>query len=240
MNKMLLFGKSSKGRMMSLTLAMVMTTSLAVTGCSKPKDSEVPTETTTQAVTTELNVENADTRRALIVGSTEVYLDEVLYYAYTSQATYEVYYLTENETLDWDSIVSENITLEEAAKNKLFDDICRREAIIFMAVNSEQRDNFDVTPTEDMLREVQDKVKDYLEGTNSKLQERIGISETRLQEIYLKDAIYNTVLQQAEDAGIDSEEMYSEWKKDNAISMMDCWYAINFREPIFESLDDAE
>lgn len=47
--------------------------------------------------------DGADTILTITAGGSQVMLDEVRYYAYTAQATYETYYLTKGKEIDWDS-----------------------------------------------------------------------------------------------------------------------------------------
>ena len=60
----------------------------------------------------------ASTETAVVVDNVQVYLDEVTYYAMTTQATYETYYIANNMTLDWNSKVEDGVTLEMAVKSK--------------------------------------------------------------------------------------------------------------------------
>lgn len=100
-----------------LMLAVVFT--MTLTGCSKDK---VNQETTAGQVDLSSNSEVA-----INAGGIGVLTDEVRYYAYTAQATYEAYYISENKNIDWKSDMKKGVSWQEGVKSIVLDDICRRE-----------------------------------------------------------------------------------------------------------------
>lgn len=64
--------------------------------------------------------DGADTILTITAGGSQVMLDEVRYYAYTAQATYETYYLTKGKEIDWDSKMDGNVTWEQGVKSLCF------------------------------------------------------------------------------------------------------------------------
>ena len=182
----------------------------------------------------------ASTIIAVVVENTPVYLDEVRYYAMTTQATYETYYIANGSKPDWNSKVDDNITLEVAVKSKLLDEICRRESLIMQATNNELKEELGTVLTESDLNEIDEKTDIFYKETSPKLIERIGISKDRLKEVFRKEALYNKLLDEAEEAGLDVDEIYEEWKKKNSISTRQEWSDIRFTKPIFTEEDLTE
>lgn len=90
-----------------LMLAVVFT--MTLTGCSKDKGNQ---ETTAGQVDLSSNSEVA-----INAGGIGVLTDEVRYYAYTAQATYEAYYISENKNIDWKSDMKKGVSWQEGIKS---------------------------------------------------------------------------------------------------------------------------
>ena len=64
---------------------------------------------------------------AISADGNEVFLDEAKYYAYSAQATNEVYYIgNKDDEIDWNEKV-ESGTAQAAVKGEVLEAICRRE-----------------------------------------------------------------------------------------------------------------
>lgn len=232
-------GKNNlRSKVAALAMIAVLFGTLVMTGC-KAKDDKTKDTTTLPKTSTTVEVKDDKAQIiAMVVGGVNVYLDEFHYYAYTTQATYEVYYLTENEVLDWNRIVTGNITLEEAAKNKIYEDICKRQAMLYIGANPKEGASYNITPTDDMMKEVDEMVRGYEQGTNEKLKERIGISTNRLKEVYLKDILSKAIMEQMKEQGKDPEKEYQKWREENEFNTFEWFDKFDFRDTIFKSLDD--
>lgn len=176
---------------------------------------------------------------AVNIGDNKIYLDEAKYYLYTSQASYETYYLTQDIEIDWDSKMIDDSTWEEVVKGATLDDICRRECMYSL------RQQYNVSLTDDEMKEVEKNVEVYYTNTDEKLQNKIGVEKDRLKDIFVKKMIaekIETVLEamSAEDGETGQEvnskkadEIYKEWKSENEVMATECYRNIHFDEPIF-------
>lgn len=170
----------------------------------------------------------ADKTGVIVAGESKVYLDEVRYYAYNTQATYEAYYMAEDKELDWSKEMSVGVSLETAVKSTVLDSICEREAIVSYA------DEYQIALDEEAIAEVDKKVQTFFEGTNEKLLEKIDVTEKRLSEIYQKAALFEKVKAAMEEQQEGkSEEAYKKWKTVNNVTTNEYWDEINYQEPIF-------
>lgn len=101
-----------------LILCMIAILGIGMTGCSNEDSKE-----NTKTEVTEADDESGTISDELVViraGKSEVYLDEVLYYAYTTQATYETYYLMKGKEMNWNSEMKEGVTWQQGVKSTIF------------------------------------------------------------------------------------------------------------------------
>ena len=160
-------------------------------------------------------------------------LDEVRYYAYTAQATYETYYLTKDKEIDWDSKMDGDVTWEQGVKSLVLDDICKREWL------NEISSQYDIKLTKKEKSSVKTKALEYFKNTNVKLAKKINISEGRLIKVFEKAEIADKTEKKMEKDGSSTKEMYIKWKKGNNVTAESQWNNINFKEAIF-TLEDVK
>ena len=175
--------------------------------------------------------DGADTILTITAGGSQ--LDEVRYYAYTAQATYETYYLTKGKEIDWDSKMDGNVTWEQGVKSLVLDDICKREWL------NEISSQYDIKLTKKEKLSVKTKVLEYFKNTNVKLAKKINISEGRLIKVFEKAEIADKTEKKMEKDGSSTKEMYIKWKKGNNVTAESQWNNINFKEAIF-TLEDVK
>ena len=140
-----------------------------VTGCQKKE--EKPKQTVAQP---------AYDTVAIHAGKTDVYLDEARYYAYTAQATYETYYLSEGKELDWNSQMLSGVTMQKGIKSMVLDDICYRECIYALAKE------YNVTLSDSDKSEIENSVDTFFSQTNQRLLKKINITKKRLIFVFEK------------------------------------------------------
>lgn len=169
----------------------------------------------------------AENTVAISVDKHDVYLDEAKYYAYTTQGTYEVYYISEGKDIDWNAPTS-GTTMQALAKAGTLDDICRIEC--FYAMHKEYNIHLD----EEKKDEIDKKVDVYFNETNEKLKNKIGIKEKRLKKVFEKTEIAQMVedIMNAEKQGL-AAKYFKEWMDKNPPKCEKCWAEINFNEHIF-------
>lgn len=177
--------------------------------------------------------DGADTTLTITAGGSQVMLDEVRYYAYTAQATYETYYLTKGKEIDWDSKMDGNVTWEQGVKSLVLDDICKREWL------NEISSQYDIKLTKKEKLSVKTKALEYFKNTNVKLAKKINISEGRLIKVFEKAEIADKTEKKMEKDGSSTKEMYIKWKKGNNVTAESQWNNINFKEAIF-TLEDVK
>lgn len=177
--------------------------------------------------------DGVDTILTITAGGSQVMLDEVRYYAYTAQATYETYYLTKGKEIDWDSKMDGNVTWEQGVKSLVLDDICKREWL------NEISSQYDIKLTKKEKLSVKTKVLEYFKNTNVKLAKKINISEGRLIKVFEKAEIADKTEKKMEKDGSSTKEMYIKWKKGNNVTAESQWNNINFKEAIF-TLEDVK
>jgi hypothetical protein len=197
---------------------------IGLMGCtSAKKDSEIETTTLSPEKTV-----------AIHAGKVEVYLDEAKYYAYTAQATYETYFITENKELDWNSEMKEDTTWQQGVKSLVLDDICRRECMYAYA------DEYNVSLTDAEQSAIEKNVKNYLEKTSEKLISRINIDEKRLKFVFEKKKIAEKVeeIMTACDENL-PDQVYEKWKTGNTVTAEKSWDNITFDKAIF-TLEDIQ
>ncbi|MCR5429624.1 MAG: hypothetical protein K6E58_00125 [Eubacterium sp.] len=171
-------------------------------------------------------------RLAVTADGNDVFLDEAKYYAYSAQATNEVYYIgNKDKDIDWNEKV-ESGTAQGAVKGEVLDGICRREC--FYA----KKDEYNVKLTDEEKQEIDKKVENYFEETNKTLKEKIGVTKKRLKFIFTKDVIAQKVedIMEAEEKG-SAGKYYKDWIDDASVDCEKCWSDINFREHIFHKKD---
>lgn len=159
----------------------------------------------------------------------DIYMDEVRYYAYKTQATYEVYYMSKNKELKWNKKLKIGATLEEGVKSQILSDICERQALY------EEAAKYDVSLSAEEENKTNEEADYYLENSSEKMLSKVNISKERLVEIYKKEKIAKKVeeiLNAKEKHGAD--EMYQQWKGKVTIVMEEPWSEINFSEKIME------
>lgn len=246
----------NKKMMTTLTCFVV---AMAIVGCtsSKSPDTNKQKKTTTESVTVESNLENSLTQNnneqnnqpsseSQTVASKEsigikiedndskadiadIYMDEVRYYAYKTQATYEVYYMSKNKELKWNKKLKIGVTLEEGVKSQILSDICERQALY------EEASKYDVSLSAEEESKANEEADYYLENSSEKMLSKVNICKERLVEIYKKEKIAKKVkdiLNAKEKNGAD--EMYQQWKGKVTIVMEEPWGKINFSEKIME------
>lgn len=208
-------------------------TIIMLSGCGKSKSIQdekksITDMITTNASTTESIDENGN-QVAITAGKTKIYIDEVRYYAYKTQATYEVYYLSKDKTLDWNRELSEGVTLEEGVKSEVLDGLCRRLALF------ESADKYNVSLTKEQKAEVIENVEYYFANSSEKMISKVNISKDRLEKIYEKEMIADLVekAMEAKEQG-SADAMYTKWKEDNKVVTGKEWDAINFDDRIMQ------
>ena len=202
-------------RLLILTICIIFTLGLVGCGCGGKDDTKLT---------------DAD-RLAIKVDGNEVSLDEAKYYAYSSQGTYEIYYIANDKDLDWNA-KAEDSTMQGVVKGQTLDDICRREC--FYA----KRDEYNVKLDADEKKEVEKKVNNYFAESSDKLKKKIGITKKRLREVFTKDAIAQKVedIMEAEEKG-KAGDYYKDFIDDASVDCEECWAIINFKDPIFSKKD---
>lgn len=211
-----------------LILCMIAVLGIGMTGCSNRNSKD----------NTKTEVTEADNERGIIVdepvviraGKSEVRLDEVLYYAYTTQATYETYYLMKGKEMNWSSEMKEGVTWQQGVKSTILDDICRREC--FYSLASE----YDVVLSDSEEETIQKAADEYFEASSKKLIKKINIKRERLKKIFEKQKIAEDVENMLKDS---AKDLYNQWKKGNTVTADEQWESINFNEPIF-TLEDTK
>ena len=246
----------NKKMMATLTCFVV---AMAIVGCtsSKSPDTNKKKETTTESVTVESNLENSLTQNnneqnnqasseSQTVASKEsigikiedndskadiadIYMDEVRYYAYKTQATYEVYYMSKNKELKWNKKLKIGVTLEEGVKSQILSNICERQALY------DEASKYDVSLSAEEESEANEEADYYLENSSEKMLSKVNISKERLVEIYKKEKIAKKVedILNAKEKN-SADEMYQQWKSKVTIVMEEPWGKINFSEKIME------
>lgn len=169
---------------------------------------------------------------AVKAGSINVYLDEVKYYAYKSQATYEVYYMAEEQTINWGSELSKGVTMQEGVKSNVLDNICRREVFFMLA------DEYNIKLSDNDRKVIENAVNEYLNTSNEKLKKKIGISKKRLMEVFEKEHVARKIEEKLDiEKDGNADELYNKWKKENNVKAGEEWENITFDTPIF-TLED--
>lgn len=172
-----------------------------------------------------IKIEDIDTKADIA----DIYMDEIRYYAYKTQATYEVYYMSKNKELKWDKKLKIGVTLEEGVKSQILSDICERQALY------EEASKYDVSLSAEEESKANEEADYYLENSSKKMLSKVNISKERLVEIYKKEKIAKKVediLNAKKRHGAD--EMYQQWKGKVTIIMEEPWGEINFSEKIME------
>lgn len=214
----------------SKMLVLTLIAMVGVTGCGIQNDKEKDNTKTPENSLTDISATIAGETEVIKAGDSVVYLDEVRYYVYNTQATYETYYMAENKELDWKEEKSEGVSLEEAVKSVVLDKICEREAMVSYARE------YNVSLNETDIGKVSDKVEKFFSESDDNFKEKVDVSHNRMKEIFEKAALCEKVKRDMnkENEG-KSDEMYKNWKKANNVTTNEYWDAINFDTPIFVS-----
>ena len=204
---------------------------IVLTACSGKTKKE---ESTTKHIPDEKVV-------AIQAGEIKVYLDEAKYYAYTAQATYETYYLTQNKEIDWEGKMTKGSSWETVVKGQVLDEICKRECLYGLA------EQYNVQLDETELMTLKKMVKAYEKDTNEELKERIGIQKDRLTEIFKKNIMAKKVEDVLEAMSAEegkktkknkkADAAYEEWKESNKVMPTKDWENIKFSGHIFTKED---
>ena len=200
-----------------------LTVAVGLVGCGQKKAVEETTVATSET----------GSESSTVLKGSQVMLDEVRYYVYTAQATYETYYLTKGKEIDWDSKMDGDVTWEQGVKSLVLDDICKREWL------NEISSQYDIKLTKKEKSSVKTKALEYFKNTNVKLAKKINISEGRLIKVFEKAEIANKTEKKMEKDGSSTKEMYIKWKKGNNVTAESQWNNINFKEAIF-TLEDVK
>lgn len=169
---------------------------------------------------------------AIYAGESNVYIDEARYYAYTTQATYETYYLAEKEELNWNSGKTKGTPLQYVVKSTVLDAICRRECMYELA------DEYNIKLSEKEIKKINIDVENFYEEGNSKLVDKINISEDRLNFVFQKAKIAEKVenIMNTSDKNL-ADSTYKKWKEEHTVTADKNWEDINYNEPIFTAED---
>ncbi|MCR5703786.1 MAG: hypothetical protein K6G85_04115 [Eubacterium sp.] len=204
---------------------------IVLTACSGKTKKE---ESTTKHIPDEKVV-------AIQAGEIKVYLDEAKYYAYTAQATYETYYLTQNKEIDWEGKMTKGSSWETVVKGQVLDEICKRECLYALA------EQYNVQLDETELMTLKKMVRAYEKDTNEELKTRIGIQKERLAEIFEKNMVAQKVEGVLEAMSAEegketkqnkkADAAYEEWKESNTIMPTKDWENIRFSGHIFTKED---
>lgn len=215
-----------KNCIMSTLIIVLLTFNLC---CCKNSGDEIPTDSAGNVIDVTMEAKKAATTVVLTVGQGQICLDEVRYYSYNTQATYEVFYSMEEEELDWHSEMSEGVSLEEAVKSTILDTMCERQALVEYAAEN------GIVLTEEELAQVDEKTNTFFQQSGEDILEKIDIGNDRLKEVYAKDALYLKVKEslETEQNGM-SGKVYNKWKASNDVTTNSYWKYINFDTPIFE------
>lgn len=205
-----------------IIICLVLTAGMTACGNEHPEEKE-QTTTISESKTV-----------AIHAGEVQVLMDEARYYAYTAQATYEAYYISENREIDWDSKMTKGVTWQQGVKSIVLDDICRRECMYALA--SEY--NIALTKEEEKMIDVA--VEKYYSDTDKKLMSKIDIEKKRLKFVFEKEEIASKVenVMMATDKNL-SDETYENWKTGNTVTAEKQWKMITFKEHIF-TLEDIQ
>lgn len=171
---------------------------------------------------------------AINAGDVKVFFDEVSYYAYTAQATYETYYISEGKEINWNDNMMDDVTWQQGVKSTVLDDICRRECMYSLA------EEYNVSLTEEEKEEIDFSVTKYYQETDRNLMSKIGIKEKRLRFVFQKKKIAEKVedIMVAADKNL-PDKTYEKWKKGNTVTAEKQWEDITFKEHLF-TLEDIQ
>lgn len=164
---------------------------------------------------------------AATIEDKNIYLDEAQYYLYTTQATYEVYYMAQNKEINWKKKHGKS-TLEDLAKGAALDKICK--ITCFAQLKKEYNIEIDAQAKE----EIKKKADTYYTGSDENLKAKINIKKARLMKLFEREYIAETVediMNTTEDKSAD--KYYSKWLSNADVECMSCWNNIKFSTNIF-------
>lgn len=201
---------------------IIATMSLLMFACGNTEDSDNKKDND-KKIDVAAPADKAKDVVVITAGDRNVYLDEVRYYLYNTQATYEAVYMAEDKEVDWEQIVEGDIVLKDAVKSTVIDKICKREAILSYA------DAYDVKLSDSELEEIDKKVQIFFDESDDELLRRIDVSPERLQEIYKKDALCELIISRmdSEEQG-KADKMYKQWKQDSVVETTGYWDKLSF------------
>ena len=205
-----------------IIICLVLTAGMTACGNERPEEKEQIT-TISESKTV-----------AIHAGKVQVLMDEARYYAYTAQATYEAYYISENREIDWNSKMTKEVTWQQGVKSIVLDDICRRECMYALA------SEYNITLTKEEEEMIDVAVEKYYSDTDKKLMSKIDIEKNRLKFVFEKEEIASKVenVMMATDKNL-SDETYENWKTGNTVTAEKQWKMITFKEHIF-TLEDIQ
>jgi hypothetical protein len=213
-----------------LIYCIIAVLAIGIAGCSM-SDSK---DDTSNGEETTIVASDIDETVVIKAGRAEVCLDEVLYYAYTAQATYEAYYLSKGKEIDWGSEMKDGVTWQQGIKSIVLDDICRRECFYSLA------EEYGIELSDSEEDSVKKAADEYFEQSNGKLIKKIHIKREKLKKVFEKQKIAQHVENNINSTNNNTaDEMYNKWKEGNTVTADEQWDNINYNEPIF-TLEDIK
>ena len=203
-------------RVMLVTVA-VFAMALVMVGCGSSDSKE--------------QKKSADKTVAIEAGDNQVFLDEVRYYMYSSQGTYEIYYIADGKEIDWGE-KNGKTTWENTVKGSVLDSIAKRECFY------EQRDEYNIQLDDKAKQDIDLKVANYYTGTDEKLKNKINIKESKLTALFTKAYIATMIedIMNTTEKG-SADKYYKSWLEKNDIECENAYFTINFDEHIFTRKD---
>ncbi len=169
---------------------------------------------------------------AIHAGDSDIYIDEARYYAYNTQGTYETYYLTEGQEIDWGGEKTKEMPFQQIVKSTVLDDMCRRECMYELA------DEYNVKLTDEEINSINKNVNNFFKKSNKKLKNKIDISKERLSVVFQKAEIAKKVEGIMNTENKDkADNTYKKWKEEHTVTADKIWEDINYNEPIFTKKD---
>lgn len=135
----------------------------------------------------ESGIADSDEEILLEAGGDAVYTDEARYYAYTRQASYEAYYIAYGQDIDWQSEYESGVTYEDAVKDSVLEDMCRRLAVKSYA------ERYDVSTDEEDEAQAAEKAAKYFEDSSEQLTAAVNITEERLCDVFRSEILFDKV-----------------------------------------------
>ena len=169
---------------------------------------------------------------AIVVGDYKVMLDEAKYYVYNSQATYELYFLSEGKEINWNGYMRDNIIWEDGVKGFALSSMSRREFFYGL------RDKYNVSFTVEEKDKIDRTVEDFFKESSDIIKNKISISKERLKYVVEKKEIATKVediINAAKDK--EADKMYLRWLETSVCRGEECWENIHFKDHIITKED---